>query len=408
MSSRERAKASLSPSSIGAKELCEYDDICTMCVVDTMLGFTTHKMNTKFRALKRTNNKSKQIMEQFALDKDYEKCFSELINTQWFQVNFANKNAHHRLFLQRHMFNFMHLFNTDSGITIRECERYSSEKKGGMIVATRKWCQNEKIVKLVGCIAEMSKEEEARILKPGLNDFSVMYSCRKQCSQLWLGPAAYINHDCKPNCKFVSTGAASACVQVLADIDVDEEITCFYDENFFGEKNCHCECRTCERLNKGAFAQQPASPAKTESNASSANYRLRETNSRLDKKRKIEIERETKCESVLSDGVKSDSSNTENVSERKESKKPRRTVSMSDASSLNNDGDKFDVYEFRDDNNVLQSSEHDNRRNKRFAKLASSSFSNFGAKQERKMARHCHAKFFSTSLIQPSGKKQAK
>lgn len=83
------------------------------------------------------------------------------------------------------------------------CSRYAAEQNmGAKLIATRYWysfdlflfCvphvfrqrfegavsrqRGDKIERLCGVISELDDQEEEQILRPGLNDFSVMYSMR--------------------------------------------------------------------------------------------------------------------------------------------------------------------------------------------------------------------------------------
>ncbi len=154
---------------------------------------------------------------------------------------------------KRHMRKYINLWLPDCPFEVSTTNRYTILTQEAAITARKYIKQGDVIKYLSGNLVPITPEEE-KDLDLTRRDFSIVMSSRKKTPSLFLGPARFANHDCNANAKLVTRGFEGMGVVALRSIDIGEEVTVTYGNDYFGERNCECLCKTCEEEARNGWA----------------------------------------------------------------------------------------------------------------------------------------------------------
>ncbi|KAK1975411.1 histone-lysine N-methyltransferase SET9 [Colletotrichum cereale] len=230
-------------------QLASYDDFLTDALVDHAFYWTTIPKNRNSyhpsRGV-REEDITQIIQNEIVLKKDLESAERKLLATDGFRKFFAAlKTDKAKDDFKRHMRRYTQVYLPDCPFEVNSTNRYTIVSHEAAITARRFIRRNETVKYLAGTQVNISPEEE-REMTARKKDFSIIISARNKCASLFMGPARFANHDCGANAKLMTTSSATIEIIATRNIDVGEEITVTYAENYFGEDNCECLCKTCE------------------------------------------------------------------------------------------------------------------------------------------------------------------
>jgi hypothetical protein len=249
------------PAAVSYPDLAHFDDLLVDCLVDRILYWDTAR---KVRDYKPIRGVSEDLLIDIIRDElinskkpsviEAMKRFRQIPSINTYSHRFQSQSVIQQF--ERHIKRYFAIYSLDSGFDIEVTDRYMSRSKRteACVIARKHFEPGQKIEYLYGTLAELNNHDEQELNKG--RDFSIINSSRRGANCLMLGPARFVNHNCDANARFVSAGL-SMTIYAKKPIQVGEEITVEYSQNYFGMNNQECLCTTCEKYKVNGFAFVP-------------------------------------------------------------------------------------------------------------------------------------------------------
>ncbi|ETI19446.1 hypothetical protein G647_09280 [Cladophialophora carrionii CBS 160.54] len=251
-------------------ELAAHDDVCSDVMVDNAYYKSKIRKNrTKHIPIRGIKEEEipKILLHKVIVDKDVkaaEKALLALPGLKRYKKSLRTK-AEQEHFLE-HLRKYIAMYQTDCAWEVSTTNRYTITTYEAAVTARRRIRQGDTIKYLTGTLVPLTTEESAELDMSNRN-FSIVVSGRKKNSSIFLGPARFANHDCDANGRLVPHGENGMEVVAMKNIEVGDEITVSYGDDYFGPGNMDCLCHTCEQLERNGWTSKTAildTPSRTD------------------------------------------------------------------------------------------------------------------------------------------------
>ncbi|MCJ1405604.1 Histone-lysine N-methyltransferase set9 [Xylographa trunciseda] len=243
-------------------QLASYDDILTDVLVDHVYFWTTIRKNRAKYNLTRgisEDDITNILLHEVIVCKDVQHAEYHLLRLPGLRKFVEKlKTVREKEDFKRHMRKYISIWLPDCPFEVSTTNRYTIVTQEAATTARRFIKKGETIRYLCGNLVAMTSEEE-KDLDLTRRDFSIVMSSRKKTPSLFLGPARFANHDCSANARLVTKGSDGMEVVAIRNIEVEEEITVTYGDDYFGIGNCECLCRTCELEGRNGWVDRTIS-----------------------------------------------------------------------------------------------------------------------------------------------------
>lgn len=232
--------SNLSAHNMSFEELCCFSDFASLVITDLAIRRKTFKTDRSLQPVmsRSQKNKIKKLLNDAKNDDSViDRIWKQMKELTVVQSYLRDKTSDEILKIDAHCIRYLKVIGPKSEFSVVKCDRFEADENEGVkIVSKTKMRTGYIITDLVICTSLHSDEQYETLTHRAKNYLF-------DNDMIGLGPAAWINHSCTPNVKFV--WLVDGCimgVQTLEPIESGQEILVKYSEGHFGNE---CGCDKC-------------------------------------------------------------------------------------------------------------------------------------------------------------------